>query len=42
MDGVLLNGRFIVELARRTRKTNALDQYLDHRTLSAESFPPCR
>jgi phosphoserine phosphatase len=37
MDGVLLDGRFIVELARRTRKTNALEQYLDHPTLSDES-----
>jgi phosphoserine phosphatase len=37
MDGVLLDGRFIVELAKRTRKTSALEQYLDHPTLSAES-----
>lgn len=29
MDGVLLNGRFIVELARRTEKTAALSEFLD-------------
>ena len=37
MDGVLLDGRFIVALAERTSKTNALRQYLDHPKYSAES-----
>jgi glucosyl-3-phosphoglycerate synthase len=37
MDGVILNGRFIVELARRTFKTGALSRYLDNPKFSAES-----
>ncbi|HEX9005001.1 MAG TPA: glycosyltransferase [Blastocatellia bacterium] len=37
MDGVLLDGRFVIELARRTHKLSALTHYLDHPTLSAES-----
>ncbi|HEU0178264.1 MAG TPA: glycosyltransferase [Blastocatellia bacterium] len=37
MDGVTLDGRFIVELARRTFKTSALSQYLDNPKFSAES-----
>jgi HAD superfamily phosphoserine phosphatase-like hydrolase len=37
MDGVIFDGRFIVELARRTFKTSALSQYLDNPKLSAES-----
>jgi glucosyl-3-phosphoglycerate synthase len=37
MDGVILEGRFIVELARRTFKTGALSRYLDNPKFSAES-----
>jgi phosphoserine phosphatase len=37
MDGVMLDGRFVVELARRTYKTSALAQYLDHPQWSAVS-----
>jgi phosphoserine phosphatase len=37
MDGVILDGRFIVELARRTFKTGALSRYLDNPRFSAES-----
>ena len=37
MDGVILDGRFIVELARRTFKTGALSQYLDNPKFAAES-----
>ncbi len=37
MDGVILDGRFIVELARRTFKTGALSRYLDNPKFSAES-----
>jgi glucosyl-3-phosphoglycerate synthase len=37
MDGVIFDGRFIVELARRTFKTSALSQYLDNPKFSAES-----
>jgi glucosyl-3-phosphoglycerate synthase len=37
MDGVILNGRFIVELARRTFKTGALSRYLDNPKFSGES-----
>ncbi len=37
MDGVILDGRFIVELAQRTFKTRALSQYLDNPRFSAES-----
>lgn len=37
MDDVLLSGRFVVELARRTHKFSALTHYLDHPTLSVES-----
>jgi phosphoserine phosphatase len=37
MDGVILEGRFIVELARRTFKTGALLRYLDNSMFSAES-----
>jgi phosphoserine phosphatase len=35
MDGVLLQGRFIVSLARRTRKTLELTRFLDNPDLSA-------
>jgi HAD superfamily phosphoserine phosphatase-like hydrolase len=37
MDGTLLNGRYIVELAKRTYKTSALQPFLDHKQMSAES-----
>jgi glucosyl-3-phosphoglycerate synthase len=37
MDGVILDGRFIVELARRASKTGALSQYLDNPKFSNES-----
>ena len=37
MDGVLLDGRFVVELAKRTYKTSALQPYLDRKPMSAES-----
>jgi phosphoserine phosphatase len=37
MDGVIFDGRFIMELARRTFKTTALSQYLDNPKFSAES-----
>ncbi|MBL8203730.1 MAG: HAD-IB family phosphatase [Blastocatellia bacterium] len=37
MDGTLLDGRYIVELARRTYKTNALNRFIDHEQMSAES-----
>ncbi|HEX5081393.1 MAG TPA: hypothetical protein VFY40_05070 [Blastocatellia bacterium] len=37
MDGVIFDGRFIVELARRTFKTTALSQYLNNPKFSAES-----
>ena len=37
MDGVLLDGRFVVELAKRTYKTSALQPYLDRKQMSAES-----
>ena len=30
MDGVLLDGRFIVELARRTGRSDQLERFLDH------------
>lgn len=36
MDGTLLDGRFIVELARRTGRSEQLAQYLDHYDLTAE------
>jgi glucosyl-3-phosphoglycerate synthase len=36
MDGVLLNGRFIVELAARTDRSAALSQFLDNHSISAE------
>ena len=36
MDGTLLNGRFVRELAHRTGRTDALDQYLDNGTLKAD------
>jgi HAD superfamily phosphoserine phosphatase-like hydrolase len=36
MDGVLLDGRFIVELAKRTGKAEDLKQFLDNRTLHAD------
>lgn len=36
MDGVILNGRFIVELARRTGKEAALSEFLDRYDLSAQ------
>jgi len=34
MDGVILNGRFIIELALHTGKTNELNKFLDHPTLN--------
>ncbi len=37
VDGVLLEGRFVVELAKRTYKTSALQPFLDHKQMSAES-----
>ena len=36
MDGVILNGRFIVELARRTHREAVLCQYLDRFDMSPE------
>ena len=36
MDGVLLNGRFVVELARITDRAADLSQFLDHPTLPDE------
>jgi HAD superfamily phosphoserine phosphatase-like hydrolase len=36
MDGTLLKGRFIVNLARRTNKTAELDELLDHATMPAD------
>jgi glucosyl-3-phosphoglycerate synthase len=36
MDGTLLQGRFVIELARRLGKFEQLSQFLDHPTLSAE------
>jgi glucosyl-3-phosphoglycerate synthase len=36
MDGTLLNGRFIVELARRTRRETQLSKYLDRLDLTPE------
>ncbi|MCI0457211.1 MAG: HAD-IB family phosphatase [Gemmataceae bacterium] len=36
MDGVLLRGRFVVELAHRTRQGVALSDYLDNPDLEAE------
>jgi phosphoserine phosphatase len=37
MDGTLLGGRFIVELARRTRREIPLSQYLDRLDLTPET-----
>lgn len=37
MDGTLLNGRFIVELARRTRREVQLSKYLDRLDLTPET-----
>lgn len=37
MDGVILKGRFIVELARRTNREAALGQFLDRFDLTAEA-----
>jgi glucosyl-3-phosphoglycerate synthase len=36
MDGTLLNGRFVLELAQRTGRAEALDKYLDNAALGAE------
>ncbi|MCS7044807.1 MAG: HAD-IB family phosphatase [Gemmataceae bacterium] len=36
MDGTLLNGRFIVNLARRVNRMRELEEYLDNPNLSAE------
>ncbi|PYJ01993.1 MAG: hypothetical protein DME25_17110, partial [Verrucomicrobia bacterium] len=36
MDGVILQGRFIVELARRTNRESALEEFLDRFDLTAE------
>jgi len=36
MDGVTLNGHFVVELARLAFKTGALSQYLDNSEFSAK------
>ena len=36
MDGTLLNGRFIVELARRTHREEKLDKFLDRFDLTPE------
>lgn len=36
MDGTLLKGRFIVNLAQRTNKTAELSRYLDHPELTTE------
>jgi glucosyl-3-phosphoglycerate synthase len=36
MDGVLLNGRFIAELAQRTARAEALGEFLDNYTLDPE------
>jgi glucosyl-3-phosphoglycerate synthase len=36
MDGTLLKGRFIINLAQRTGKTNELIQYLDHADITPE------
>jgi phosphoserine phosphatase SerB len=36
MDGTILKGRFIVELAKRSGKEKELSQYLDQRALRAE------
>ena len=36
MDGTLLNGRFIVELGRRTRRETQLSKYLDRLDLTPE------
>ena len=36
MDGVILQGRFIAELARRTGRREALAEFLDHGELSPE------
>jgi HAD superfamily phosphoserine phosphatase-like hydrolase len=36
MDGTLLDGRFVVELARCNGKLDDLNQYLDHPTMPAE------
>jgi glucosyl-3-phosphoglycerate synthase len=36
MDGTLLQGRFVVELAHRLGKFDQLSQFLDHPTLGAE------
>jgi glucosyl-3-phosphoglycerate synthase len=37
MDGTLLNGRFIAELARRTRRETQLSKYLDRLDLTPET-----
>jgi glucosyl-3-phosphoglycerate synthase len=37
MDGTLLNGRFVVELARRTNREDKLAKYLDRFDLTPES-----
>ena len=37
MDGVLVRGRFITELARRTKRTAALARFLDHPHLDADT-----
>ncbi len=36
MDGTMLRGRFVVNLAQRTNKTIELSQYLDNFDLSPE------
>jgi phosphoserine phosphatase len=36
MDGTLLNGRFVMELAHRTDRVGALDKYLDNAAFGAE------